>query len=79
MLIEVPLNDIRDVAEFLNRQTQTVTHAGLTQDQTETLMDLMTVRGGFRLVPVGEALSFADVWDGVALMAHMTRLVTFRT
>ena len=78
MLLEVALNEVEDVSQFLDRQTQTITHFGLTPLEIEKLSETMVMTGGFRLVPVGEALSFEGVWDGLSLTTCMTRQITIR-
>jgi len=76
MLIDVHLANITEIAPMLDRQTQTITHFGLDAAQLEDLARIMSVRGGFRLVPVGEALSFAEIWDGLPLLGMMTRQIS---
>ena len=78
LLYGVKINEIIELAPYLNRQTQTITHLGLTPDQITSLANVMSQRGGFRLVPLGEALSFADIWDGVNLISTMTRKITVK-
>ncbi|MFC7104470.1 hypothetical protein ACFQQB_30900 [Nonomuraea rubra] len=53
-----------------------MTHFGFGQDELEELARGLAGRGVDRMVPVGSALSFHRVWDGVDLPAEFTRLVT---
>jgi len=78
LLYDINIADITQIAPFLNRHTQTVTHLGLSEHEISTLADVMLRHGGYRLVPVGEALSFSEIWDGVDLFAHMVRQVTVK-
>lgn len=78
MLLEVDISDIKCIRKFLGRPIQTITHFGLALDEIEHLGKEMALGGGFRLVPIGEALSFEETWDGISLIRHMTRQVTIR-
>ena len=40
----------------------------VSEQELSALVDVMARHGGYRLVPIGEALSFSDVWDGVDLL-----------
>ena len=78
MLYDITVSDLSQIAPLLNRHTQTITHLGLSEQELSALVDIMASRGGYRLVPVGEALSFSDVWDGVDLLDCMVRQITVR-
>jgi len=71
-------NSISDISDLADRSLQTVTHFGLQADQCLALAKGLRGRGGYRVVPIGEALQFEPTWDGVDLLQHMTRLVTWR-
>ena len=76
MLYEIIVSDVSKISPLLNRHTQTVTHLGLSEQELSELVDVMARRGGYRLVPIGEALSFSDVWDGMDLVSHMVRQIS---
>lgn len=78
MLYDIAISDITQIAPALNRSTQTITHLGLDEQELSALVKVMESHGGYRLVPVGEALSFSDIWDGVDLLEHMTRRITIK-
>jgi hypothetical protein len=71
-------DDIADVRTLAKRSLQTVTHFGLNPQRVEQLANVLRGRGGYRVVPVGQALQFEPVWDGVDLMRHMTRVIVWR-
>jgi len=75
---EVFLSDITEVASFVTRKVQTVTHFGFDVDQLNRLASSIMSRGGYRIVPIGQALQFDADWDGVALFTHMTRRIIIR-
>lgn len=78
MLYDIIVSDVSQISPLLNRHTQTVTHLGLSEQELSALVDVMARHGGYRLVPIGEALSFADVWDGVDLLSHMVRQISVK-
>ncbi|RSN00325.1 gamma-glutamyl phosphate reductase [Nonomuraea sp. WAC 01424] len=70
---------VRALAELIplvERKDQTMTHFGFAPDELEELARGLGGRGVDRMVPVGSALSFDRVWDGVDLPGEFTRLVT---
>lgn len=72
-LFQSKLNDISDIKPYVNEKTQTITHFGFSKEEIYNMAHLVAVKGGFRLVPVGEALSFNETWDGISLLDMMTR------
>lgn len=78
MLYSITVSDVSQISPLLNRHTQTITHLGLSEQELSALVDVMARYGGYRLVPIGEALSFSDVWDGVDLFSHMVRQISVK-
>ena len=77
MLISVCVSRLYDMAPLVNPATQTITHFGFSNDELKLLAQSLIGRGGFWLVPIGEALAFQPDWDGVPLLQHMTRIITW--
>lgn len=71
-------NRIEDLGALASRSLQTVTHFGIDAKECETLARTLRGKGGYRIVPIGQALQFEPVWDGVDLMRHMTRVIVWR-
>lgn len=78
MLYDIELDDITEIKKFLDRTTQTITHMGLGECDLNNLKKIMSKYGGYRLVPVGEALNFSYLWDGIDLILHMTRKISVK-
>lgn len=68
--------NLNNISSLFSRKLQTVTHFGLEQSEVETLATLSNEPGGYRFVPIGQALNFDDTWDGIDLLSHMTRQTT---
>lgn len=71
--------DLAEIAALVSRRVQTITHHGLDTAAATQLAGLVSGRGAYRLVPIGQALQFDTTWDGVDLMTHMTRRVLIRS
>jgi hypothetical protein len=69
---------IEDLALLASRSLQTVTHFGIDEASLQALAHAVRGKGGYRIVPIGQALQFEPVWDGVDLMRHLTRIVVWR-
>lgn len=69
---------VDDVARIVSRKVQTLTHFGLSPNDLERLAQGISGRGGYRIVPVGQALQFDSTWDGIDLFEHMTRRIVIR-
>lgn len=74
-LLQTIVNDIVDIALSVNRKVQTITHFGFSRAQLDKLAVSISSRGGYRVVPIGNALQFNDVWDGLPLLEMMTRRI----
>ncbi|MFG1707164.1 acyl-CoA reductase [Nonomuraea sp. M3C6] len=70
------LEALAELVALVERRDQTMTHFGFGTAELEELARGLAGRGVDRMVPVGSALSFHRVWDGVDLPAEFTRLVT---
>ncbi|WP_395699030.1 acyl-CoA reductase [Aquabacterium sp.] len=75
---EARLATLDDIAPLLNRRIQTVSHHGFTRDELQTFVRRARPRGIDRFVPVGQALDFAPVWDGLNLWRAFLREVDIR-
>lgn len=75
LFAELHLPRLADLATRLGRRHQTLVHFGFTRAELEDLVVRLNGRALDRLVPVGKALEFAPVWDGIDLPRAFTRLV----
>lgn len=74
-LMQVALDALPALAGFVVRKDQTLTHFGFAADELEALARTLNGRGIDRIVPVGRALGFHHVWDGLDLLRQFSRLV----
>ena len=64
-----------NILPFLNPKDQTVTHFGFSEEELFSMARTFGPEGIDRMVPVGEALSFDPIWDGVDLIEDCLRRV----
>lgn len=77
-LTSVTVSDVVDITPWVGRDMQTITHYGVDHADLLRLAACIGPRGGYRLVPVGQALMFDETWDGIPLLTHMTRRIVVR-
>jgi len=75
---DVHVESLDEVRNFVGRKVQTITHFGFGRNELVKLARSIAGVGGYRIVPVGEALQFETTWDGVPLLSHMTRRIVVR-
>lgn len=75
-ILEAAAADLGALAAAVTGRTQTLAVFGFPEHDLRALVRLLNGRGIDRIVPIGQALRFDAVWDGVDMMASLTRLVT---
>jgi hypothetical protein len=72
----VAVDGLRDLVPLIERRDQTITYFGFDAADLTAFARELAGRGVDRFVPVGQALTFAPVWDGYDLLREFTRLTT---
>jgi hypothetical protein len=75
MFFQTRVNRLGELAPFLNRTHQTLTHFGIEAGELSELVRALRGRALDRMVPIGQALSFDRFWDGHDLLREFTRTV----
>jgi hypothetical protein len=78
LFIELERQELRDLIPILRSRDQTIAHFGFTHADWLALVRDLPPHAADRIVPIGEALSFATTWDGVDLLRAFTREVQIR-
>jgi len=68
--------DLRETAKLMHRKLQTVVTYGIPASEWREYLASGAIAGVDRIVPLGAALDFAAVWDGMSLMREFTRETT---
>ncbi|MER7280673.1 acyl-CoA reductase [Dactylosporangium sp. NPDC000244] len=72
----VTVGSLAELAPAIRRKDQTLAHFGFTLADLDDFVTLVAGRGLDRIVPFGQALTFAGVWDGLDLLHEFTRIIT---
>lgn len=73
MFIELTRPTLSDMVPALTPRDQTLAHFGFTRDDWLAILPDLPPHAADRMVPIGEALAFSSVWDGVNLLRAFTR------
>ena len=76
ILLEARIPELACCLPVVTRRVQTLAHSGFAPETLTDFVRALNGRGIDRLVPLGQALAFATVWDGTDLVRALTRLVT---
>ena len=76
LFFEARIDSLAALRPLLSRAVQTLTYAGFAPDELRRFVAEAPLAGIDRIVPVGQALDFAPVWDGFDLMRVFMREVT---
>ncbi len=69
---------LEDIVPLLVDKDQTITYFGVERSAWQSFCMRLMGRSVDRIVPVGQALDFSDVWDGYDLLMYFTRVVQIR-
>jgi hypothetical protein len=75
LFLELRLKDLVELAEQLSDKEQTLAVYGFSRMQLKALALALPARAVDRIATIGEALSFAPVWDGQDLISVFSRKV----
>lgn len=74
--VECRVETVEEIAPVISGSHQTVTCIGFTTDERKTMANVLCRRGVDRVVDVGDALSFNQIWDGYVLFSEFSRRVS---
>ena len=63
---------------MIERKDQTLSQYGFTMSDLDDFVTVLAGRGIDRIVPFGQALTFAGTWDGFNLLHEFTRIITIQ-
>lgn len=78
LFLEYEAESLDQVASLLADKDQTLTYYGFSKDELIQFVSNIQNRAIDRIVPIGEALNFSKVWDGVDLLVSFTREIDIR-
>lgn len=72
------INDLKILDKFITPKIQTLTYFGFKKNELEKFIYLNKPNGIDRIVPIGRALEFNEVWDGYDLVRNLSKLIDLR-
>jgi hypothetical protein len=76
LLYDIHIDDLAELTTLVDGRDQTVSHFGIDVTRLRDLARELNGRGVDRMVPVGDALRFDRVWDGIDLLQAFGKRVT---
>ncbi len=77
-IVNARLVRLQDATSLVRRDLQTLAVAGFSMAEKRALARALAGRGGYRIVPIGDALNFDVIWDGIDLLGHLSRQIVVR-
>ena len=75
---ECDISKLEDIIPILNRKLQTISYYGLNIQEWRHFITNNNIKGIDRIVPIGKALDFEEVWDGNDLISSFLREITIK-
>lgn len=77
-ICHVTVGSLAELAPAVQRKDQTLSQYGFTMSELDDFVTALAGRGIDRIVPFGQALTFAGTWDGCNLLHEFTRIITIQ-
>ncbi|WP_327007493.1 gamma-glutamyl phosphate reductase [Dactylosporangium sp. NBC_01737] len=77
-ICHVTVGSLAELAPAIQRKDQTLSQYGFTMSDLDDFVTTLAGRGIDRIVPFGQALTFAGTWDGFNLLHEFTRIITIQ-
>ena len=74
-LVQFFLPQLVDLARHIKPEDQTLSVYGFSAGEVGELLASLSNRGLDRVVPIGQALEFGNIWDGIDLLDSMSRKI----
>lgn len=78
IFLEMAFSSLAELSAVFNEKDQTLTYYGFNKNELAELVMELQGRGIDRIVPVGQALDFHEIWDGYHLLTYFTREIDLR-
>lgn len=73
LFLEMTFPSLLDIADIIIDKDQTLSYFGFSKEELTAFIYSLKGRGIDRIVPIGKALDFLEVWDGYNLLTYLTR------
>jgi hypothetical protein len=75
LFLEGVIDEVNSIHKWLRQDHQTLVYWGLHQDNLNQMTAQSTLPLADRTIPIGQALNFTPVWDGMNLFERLSKLV----
>ena len=74
--VEINLNNINQLKRYVSEKLQTITYYGVAFDNIKKFIITNKLKGIDRVVPIGRAFDLTPQWDGVDIIATLSRTIS---
>lgn len=78
LFYEYEIQRLVDTSKIISDKDQTMAYYGFEKKELNELIQHISTRGIDRVVPIGQALDFDDIWDGQNFLTSFTRKVVIK-
>ena len=75
---EYSTDNLEDIAPILTKQCQTISYLGVDPKIIRKIVEILGPRGVDRIVPMGQTMELAFIWDGYNMIEAMSRIIYMR-
>ncbi|MFF2178492.1 acyl-CoA reductase [Lysinibacillus sp. NPDC058147] len=75
LFLECSVQSLEEIADKLADKDQTLSYYGVSKEELAVLVNAISNRAIDRIVPIGQALNFSNIWDGQQFLTSYTRKV----
>ncbi len=75
LFYEIKVSDLSEIYKFITRKHQTIAQFGYSKDELKNSIKSNMPNGIDRIVPIGQALDFSNIWDGNDLFLSFCRQI----
>ena len=72
------ISDLKEIKNNINPKIQTLTYFGFNTSDLKNFIYKEKPHGIDRIVPVGQALEFSELWDGYDLIRNLSKIIDIR-
>ena len=75
---EYSTNNLEDIVPILTKPCQTISYFGVDSQEIRNIVEKFGPRGVDRIVPMGQTMELAFIWDGYNMIEAMSRIIYLR-
>ena len=73
---EININNLNQLSKYVSEKLQTLTYYGVKFDEIKKFIIENKLKGIDRIVPIGRAFDLTPEWDGVDIIATLSRTIS---